>query len=44
MRFFLQLGLGTGCGPKTKINSEFNSLHFGIEINKLLKFLTHKNV
>ena len=26
--------------PKTKINSEFNSLHFCIEINKRLKFLT----
>jgi hypothetical protein len=31
------LGLGPGCEPKpkTKVNSEFNSLHFGIEINKL---------
>ena len=32
--------------PKTKINLcldlEFNSTHFGIEINKLLKFLTPK--
>jgi hypothetical protein len=30
--------------PETKINlgldSEFNSLHFGIQINKCLKFLT----
>ena len=36
------LGLGPGCEtkPKTKINSEFNSIHFGIEINKRLKFLT----
>ena len=33
------LGLGPGCGPKpkTKINSEFNSIHFGIEMNKLKK-------
>ena len=42
------LGLGPRCGPKpkakTKINSEFNSKHFGIEINKRLKFLTPKNV
>ena len=39
------LGLGPGCGPKPKpkINSEFNSIHFGIEINKCLKFLTPKN-
>ena len=33
------LGLGPGCEPKpkpkTEINSEFNSIHFGIEINKL---------
>jgi len=33
--------------PKTKINlgldSEFNSIHFGIETNKRLKFLTPKN-
>jgi len=40
--------LDPGCGPepksKTKINSEFSCLHFGIEINKLLKFLTPKNV
>ena len=32
--------------PKTKINlgldSEFNYIHFGIEINKRWKFLTHK--
>ena len=28
----------------TDFNSEFNSLHFGIEINKSLKFLTPKNV
>ena len=42
------LGLGPGCElkpkPQTKINSEFNSIHFGIEINKRLKFLTPKNV
>jgi len=39
------LGLGPGCGPKPKpkINSEFNSMHFGVEINKRLKFLTPKN-
>jgi len=40
------LGLGTGCEPKskTKFNSEFNSIHFGIEINKhlLLIFDTQK--
>jgi len=33
---------------KTKINFcldlEFNSINFGIEINKYLKFLTSKNV
>jgi hypothetical protein len=38
------LGVGPGCGPKpkpkTEINSEFNSIHFGIEISRLLKFLT----
>ncbi len=38
------LGLGPGCEPKTKINlgldSEFNSIHFDLEINKRLKFLT----
>ena len=28
--------------PKPKINSEFKSILFGIEINKRLKFLTHK--
>ena len=37
----MALGLGFGCGPrpiaKTKINSEFNSVRFGIEINKLFK-------
>ena len=33
------LGLGPGCEPKPKINSEFNSIHFSIEINKRLKFL-----
>ena len=40
------LGLGPECElkPKPKINSEFNSIHFGIEINKRLKFLTPKNV
>ncbi len=38
------LVLGPGCGPKPKINSEFYSIHFGIEINKCLKFLTPKNV
>ncbi len=34
-------GLDPGCEPKpkTKINSEFNSIHFGIEINKRLKFI-----
>jgi hypothetical protein len=26
------------------LDSEFNSIHFGIEINKRLKFLTSKNV
>ena len=40
------LGLGPGCGPKpkpeTNINSELYSLYFGIEINKRLKFLTLK--
>jgi hypothetical protein len=34
--------------PKTKINLgldlEFNSIHFGIEINRRLKLLTPKNV
>ncbi len=42
----MKLVLGPGFGPKTKtkINSEFNSIHFGIEINKHLKFLTPKNV
>ena len=36
------LGLGPGCEPKPKpkINSEFNSIHFGIEIKKRLQFLT----
>ena len=29
---------------KTKINSEFNSIYFGIEINDRLRFLTPKNV
>ena len=42
------LGLGPGCEskPKTKtqINLKFNSIHFGIEINKRLKLLTLKNV
>ena len=38
------LCLGPGCGPKPKpkINSEFNSIHFGVEINKSLKFLRAK--
>jgi len=34
------LGLDPGFEPKTKIKTEFNSIHFGIEINKRLKFLT----
>jgi hypothetical protein len=42
------LGLGLGSKPKTKINLgldlEFNYIHFGIEINKRLEFLTLKNV
>jgi hypothetical protein len=31
-------GLGPGCGPKPKpkTNSEFNSIHFGKEINRCL--------
>ena len=40
------LGLGFGCGPKDKpepktqvflgiTNSEFNSIHFGVEIKKI---------
>jgi len=48
LNFKIKLVLGPGCGPKTKpetkINSEFNSIHFGIEINKHFKFLTPKNV
>ena len=40
----MSLGLGPGCEPKpqpkTKINSEFNYINFGIEINIRLKFLT----
>ena len=38
---------GVNPNPKIKINSEFNSIHFGIEIKKHLqkskniKFLTH---
>ena len=37
-----KFGLGPGCGPKPriKINSEFHSIHFGIEINKPLKLFT----
>ena len=35
------LGLGPGCEPKskpkTKINSEFNSIHFCVDINKIIK-------
>ena len=35
------MGMGPGCepkpNPKTKINSEFNSVHFGIEVKKRLK-------
>ena len=33
--------MGPGCGPrsKPKINSEFNSTHFGIEIIKRLKLV-----
>ena len=38
------IGQGPGCEPlpkpKTKIYLEFNSIHFVIEINKRLKFLT----
>ncbi len=35
--FGSNFGFGLGCGlkPKIKINSEFNSIHFGIEINNL---------
>ena len=33
-------GVDPNQNPKTEINSEFNSIHFGIEINKRLKFLT----
>jgi len=40
----MDLGLGPGCEPKTqpktKINSEFNYIILGIEINIRLKFLT----
>ena len=40
------LGLGPGCESKlkTKINSEFNFIYFGIEIYKRLKFITLKSV
>jgi hypothetical protein len=41
------LGLGPKCElkpkPKTIINSEFNSIHFCVEINKRLKFLKPKS-
>ena len=35
------MGMGPGC--KTKINSEFNSIHYGIEIQQTFKILNaHK--
>jgi hypothetical protein len=46
------MGLNLGSGPRPKppkkinsmgLDSEFNSIHFGIEINKCLKFLGPKN-
>ena len=46
-KYILGLGLGCELKLKPKINSEFNSIHFGIEgieIKKRLKFLTTKNV
>ena len=39
-KYILGLGPEHGPKPRPKINSEFNSIHFGIEINKLSKFLT----
>ena len=44
----LSLGFefGSGSKPKTKTqrdqDSEFNSINFGVEIKKCLKFLSHK--
>ncbi len=40
------LGLGPGCGPKpkTKINSEVNSRHFGIEIKKIFKIFDNQKM
>ena len=29
------LGLGLGCGPRPKKDSEYDSIHFGIEIDKM---------
>jgi hypothetical protein len=53
-RLFLKkkiyIGSGSpGVGPnqtqnQNQFDSDFNSIHFGIEINKYLKFLTPKNV
>jgi hypothetical protein len=40
-----RLGFGSGSRPKPinlGLDSEFNSIHFGIEINKCLKFLRPK--
>jgi hypothetical protein len=46
--WFLGLGLGSDPRPKPKTqrdpDSEFDSIHFGIEINKCLEFLTLKKI
>jgi len=43
VRWVFGLGLGSGPKPKPKTqrdpDSEFNSIHYGIEINKRSKFL-----
>ncbi len=42
-KYLLDLGPGCELKPKTIINSKFNSTHFGIEMNKRLKFLKPHN-